>query len=121
SVLHDVMMSYLDRTVCERVPFWTMATASADSLRRRADDVVEEAGLGRVVACDSLPGAGSTPGAHIPSFGVEIEGDVTVALRREPVPIVARVRDDRTILDLRTVTPEDDPHLVAALRRLGPS
>lgn len=121
SVLHDVMMSYLDRTVCELVPFWTMATASADSLRRRADDVVEEAGLGRVVACDSLPGAGSTPGAHIPSFGVEIEGDVTVVLRHEPVPIVARVRDDRTILDLRTVTPEDDPHLVAALRRLGPS
>lgn len=118
AALHDVVMSYLERAVCERVPFWTMASISPEALRERCDEVIAEAGVGRVVACDSLPGAGSTPGAHIESFGIEIDGDVTGELRSQPLPIVARVRDDRTILDLRTVAPLDDHHIVSALRRL---
>ena len=112
SALHEVMLSYLDRSATERIPFWTMASLPADVVRRRCDAVVAEAGVGRVIACESLPGAGSTPGAHIDSFGIEIDGDVTALLRDRRLPIVARVRDERTILDLRTVAPDDD-HLVA--------
>ena len=119
SALHDVVMSFLDRTACDRVPFWSMATANADSIRRRCDDVVTAAGIGRVIACDSLPGAGSTPGAHIPSFGIEIDGDVTTRLRAQRLPIVARVRDDRTVLDLRTVASDDDQYVASALRELA--
>ena len=118
AALHDVVMSYLERTVCERVPFWTMASIPPEAVRERCEEVIAGAGVGRVVACDSLPGAGSTPGAHIASFGIEIDGDVTGGLRSQPLPIVARVRDDRTILDLRTVALHDDHHIVSALRRL---
>jgi len=95
-----------------------MATASADSIRHRCDQVVNGARIGKVIACDSLPGAGSTPGAHIPSFGIELDGDVTATFRDRELPIVARVRDDRTVLDLRTVAPDDDQHVVTALRDL---
>lgn len=118
SALHDVTIRYLDRTACEHVPFWKMATASADSIRHRCDQVVDGARIGKVIACDSLPGAGSTPGAHIPSFGIELDGDVTATFRDRELPIVARVRDDRTVLDLRTVAPDDDQHVVTALRDL---
>jgi len=41
---------------------------------------------------------------------------VTAALRAAaPKPVIARVDDDRTILDLRTVDPEDDALLAAAI------
>jgi L-seryl-tRNA(Ser) seleniumtransferase len=80
--------------------------------------VVSASGTGGVIDCDSLPGAGSTPGAHIPSCGVALDGDVSNALRDRELPIIARVRDDRTILDLRTVSPDEDHELVAALTSL---
>lgn len=118
AALHDVMIAYLDRTATERVPFWRMATTPVDVIRRRAETIVARAGVGTVVDCDSLPGAGSTPGAHIPSCGVAIDGDVSAVLRDRELPIVARVRDDRTILDLRTVSPSDDEIVAAALADL---
>ena len=115
SALHDVMTAYLDRTVTTHVPFWRMATTSIESLRRRADLIVADASCGTIVDCDSLPGAGSTPGAHIPSCGIALEGDVSEVLRSRDLPIVARVRDGRTVLDLRTVSPDDDREIVDAL------
>jgi L-seryl-tRNA(Ser) seleniumtransferase len=118
AALHDVMTSYLERTVTSRVPFWRMATVSVDTLRDRAHVIVSSAGTGVVIDCDSLPGAGSTPGAHIPSCGIALDGDVSDVLRDRDVPVVARVREGRTILDLRTVAPDDDRELVAALSSL---
>ena len=118
AALHDVMTSYLERTVTSRVPFWRMATVSVDTLRDRAHVIVSSAGTGVVIDCDSLPGAGSTPGAHIPSCGIALDGDMSDVLRDRDLPIIARVRDGRTILDLRTVAPDDDRELVAALSSL---
>ena len=119
AALHDVMTAYLDRTVTTRVPFWRMATVPVAGLRERAERIVAEVGRGAVVDCDSLPGAGSTPGAHVPSCGIALDGDVSAILRDRDLPIVARVRDDRTILDLRTVSPDDDREIVAALTTLA--
>jgi L-seryl-tRNA(Ser) seleniumtransferase len=64
---------------------------------------------------ESLPGAGSAPGVTMDSYGVEIDGDLLDGLRRHDPPIIARSRDDRTMLDLRSVTASDDSILVAAL------
>ena len=119
AALHDVMTAYLERRVTERVPFWRMASADLDTLRRRAEAIVSTTGRGVVIDCESLPGAGSTPGAHIPSCGIALDGDVTARLRERALPIVARVRDDRTVLDLRTVSPDDDDEIVDALKRLA--
>jgi hypothetical protein len=35
------------------------------------------------------------------------------------MPVIARTRDDLTLLDLRSVDPADDDIVVAALRGLG--
>jgi hypothetical protein len=47
-----------------------------------------------------------------------VDGDHTAILRRRAVPIVARVRDDLTVIDLRTVDPADDGDITDALRSL---
>ena len=59
------------------------------------------------------------PGVEIPSVGVALDGDVTGALRAAvPKPIVARVEDDRTVLDMRTVDPSDDALVARAVKGL---
>jgi L-seryl-tRNA(Ser) seleniumtransferase len=63
----------------------------------------------------SVPGGGTLPGVTIDSFGVAVGGDRRAALRRWSPPVIARVEDDRTLLDLRTVDPADDAVLTQAL------
>jgi seryl-tRNA(Sec) selenium transferase len=35
-------------------------------------------------------------------------------IRRQPVPVIARIDNDQIVLDLRTVEPDDDALVVAA-------
>jgi L-seryl-tRNA(Ser) seleniumtransferase len=50
---------------------------------------------------------------------IAIEGDNVVELERRlrhgDPPVVARIEDQRLLLDLRTVLPDDEPLLVKAL------
>lgn len=114
AALQDVAMAYLRRDGAA-IPFWRMAMVPADELRRRAE-VLAALGVGDVVECDSAPGGGSTPGMTIPSFGLAVDGDVSPALRSFDPPVIARVHDGRTVLDLRTVDPSEDDEVAGALR-----
>ncbi len=113
--LQDIALAYLRRDVCAVVPFWRMVSTPVAAVHERAGAIAAATGA-EVVATEALPGAGSAPGATIPSAGVAVAGDRTAALRARPVPIVARARDGRTVLDLRAVDPADDALIVAALR-----
>jgi L-seryl-tRNA(Ser) seleniumtransferase len=75
-------------------------------------------GEGTPVHCSSVPGGGSLPGLSIPSAGVGVDGDVTSTLRNRTPPIVARVHDGATVLDLRAVDAEDDVEIAKALGAL---
>jgi L-seryl-tRNA(Ser) seleniumtransferase len=115
SALQDVAMAYLRRDVVDTVAFWRMVATPVEELARRA----ERLGVGRPVALESLPGAGSVPGAAMASYGVALAGDLAAPLRRFGVPILARVRDDTTYLDLRTVDPADDDVVTEAVASLS--
>ena len=101
--LQDVLLAYLRRDG-DAIPFWRMAALRADALRTRA----EALGVGRVVECASVPGGGSLPGVEIDSWGVVVDGDLTAELRAFDPPVIARVLDGSTVLDLRTVDADDD-------------
>ena len=113
AALADVALAYLRRDG-EAIAFWRMATTPVAALRARA----EALGIGAVIDTVAVPGAGSGPGAEIPSVGVAVSGDHVEALRLSSPPIIARVRDDVTVLDLRAVDPADDHLIAAALRSL---
>jgi len=117
--LQDTALSYLRRDG-DAIPFWRMAAVPVPVLRARADAVA--AGAGRrvdVVDCESVPGGGTVPGLVIPSAGVALDGDHADALRAFDPPVIARVHDDRTILDLRTVDPADDAAVAKAIASLS--
>jgi L-seryl-tRNA(Ser) seleniumtransferase len=121
SALQDVALAYLDRRA-GRLPFWRMAAARVVDLESRAHRIVAQLGGAvevDVVPCASVPGGGTLPGVEIPSAGLALDGDRTGALRAGSPPVIARVEEGRTILDLRTVEPDDDETVVAALRALG--
>lgn len=116
SALQATMLAYLGRDG-GAIPFWQAATTSVDALRRRAAAL----GAGVVVDTEALPGGGTLPGVTIPSAGVALDGDRRAELRAADPPIIARVHEGRTVLDLRTVDPTDDAHVAAALGGLGSS
>jgi L-seryl-tRNA(Ser) seleniumtransferase len=113
AALQDVALAYLRRDG-RAIPFWRMATESVDELRRRATAL----DAGEVVATEAVPGAGCAPGVTIPSAGVAFDGDRSGPLRDADPPVIARVVEDRTIIDLRTVDPAHDGHLGEVLRAL---
>jgi L-seryl-tRNA(Ser) seleniumtransferase len=117
--LQDVTLAYLRRDGVA-IPFWAMASGNVAQLERRARTIAARVGP-QVLAepMDALPGAGSLPGVTLPSYGVSLDGDHAAALRAHHPPVMARVRDARTYLDLRTVDDADDEVLVAALAGLG--
>ena len=117
-MLTETSSSPFSGLISSTVPFWRMVTTPLDALRDRARAIVDAAGRGTVVDLDALPGAGSLPGVTVPSAGVMLDGDHLAALRASRPSILARVRDQRTHLDLRGVDPRDDDLLVQALRTL---
>ena len=71
----------------------------------------------------SLVGGGSTPAQSLPTKVLRIASarhsatDLEVRLRTGagPAPVVARIEEDRLLIDLRTVLPEQEPALAEAL------
>lgn len=114
--LQDVALAYLQREAAQRIPFWQMAVVPLDVLRGRADAVVAAAEVGEVIDSEAIPGAGSAPGTVIPSVAIRVDGDRLATLRAARPSVIARTRDGATLLDLRTVHPDDDAHLAAVLR-----
>lgn len=117
AALQDVALAYLGRTVVGEVPFWRMAAAPLSEVRARAERLGERTG-GAVVESEAVPGAGSAPGAVIPSAAAAFDGDLLAALREGATPVIGRVRDGRTLLDLRSVDPADDEALTAAVQHV---
>ena len=101
--LQETTLAYLHRDGTA-IPFWRMSSLPADELLARAASL----GIGEVVDTMAVPGGGTLPGVEIPSAGIRLAGDLTEPLRATDPPIVARVADDATYLDLRTVDPADD-------------
>jgi L-seryl-tRNA(Ser) seleniumtransferase len=110
------------------VPVAAMLAMSAEDIGRRAN-ALAEALLSRglratVVDGESTIGGGSAPGTTIPTKLVVIEHpshmahDLERLLRRQPVPVVARIEHDRVVLDLRTVDPQDDALVLSAFDTL---
>lgn len=122
-VLHAIQqttLAYLDRRG-DDIPLWRMAATPVAELTARADAIVGKVGpdLGLVSApCDSVPGGGTLPTVSFPSHGLRLDGDFVTPLRDLERPVIARIENDETILDLRTIDPADDGYLADALTLL---
>ncbi|HEX4960131.1 MAG TPA: L-seryl-tRNA(Sec) selenium transferase [Thermoanaerobaculia bacterium] len=91
-----------------------------ESHRARLERAVAGLGTGvEIVAAEAFLGGGSAPEAPIPGEALALPGDdaLLVRLRLGDPPVVGYLHQGRLILDLRTIAPEDDDALLAAVRR----
>jgi len=86
--------------------------------RARLERVAAEIGA-EIVPADAFLGGGSAPEAPIPGEALSLPGDDArlARLRKGQPAVMGYLRQGRLMLDLRTVDPEDDPALIAAVLR----
>ena len=80
---------------------------------------------GEIITGESTIGGGSLPGETLPTFllafTVSNPNRIAKILRQRQPAIIARVQDDKVVLDPRTVLPEQEPHLLAGLQAISAS
>jgi L-seryl-tRNA(Ser) seleniumtransferase len=110
---------YAGKASRESIPFFRMLAQSGDELRARALRITAAAPAGEIVQMQGRVGGGSLPQARIPSVGIALASaqpdELASRLRRGTPPIVARIEQGRVLLDLRTVAPQHDDAIAAAL------
>lgn len=117
AALAATLEEYLDGPP-RTIPFWRSALMTEVELTPRAAAVAAE--LGAVVESGhSRVGAGSAPGIAIVSPLVRLAGQqrIHTALLDGDRPVLTRREDGDLIIDLRSVDPEDDVTVAAAITR----
>ena len=128
-----VALALLQRTVDlqleapAEIPLQRLLRVPAPVLRERAQALAADLPAElqpAVVDCTSRLGGGTLPGAEVPSAAVALQpapgtggaDPLAAALRRGVPPVVGYIHRGRVQLDLRTVFPEQDALLAAAVR-----
>jgi L-seryl-tRNA(Ser) seleniumtransferase len=128
AALGATLLAYLEGKATHEIPVWRMIATPLDTLAARArqwQSALSQTGVSmQVVAAESTVGGGSLPGQTLPTWALALEvpspDSLATHLRHprldsEP-PVVARIEDDRLLLDPRTVLPEQDAALISVLQ-----
>jgi len=130
AALAATLGAYL-RGAADEIPALRMIRMSVQEIKRRAENFLRELTLElplgevevEITDGGSLAGGGSTPTQSLPTKLIRIASarysaaQLEQRLRRAPagISVIARVEEDRLILDLRTVFPEQEPLLLKTL------
>ena len=86
----------------------------SDALRERTEHLAARLG-GELAAHDGRVGGGGGAEVPLPGWAIALEPELAGPLRIGDPAVVATVRDERCLLDLRCVPAEEDERLVAAV------
>ena len=105
----------------DEIPALRMIRMNADEIRERAEKIRARVSRLDLIEGRSVAGGGSTPDQSLPTWLLAVPGDAVAAeraLRARTPPVIARIENDRLVLDLRTVLPEEEEDLARALSSL---
>ena len=126
AALEATLLSYA-REDFDAIPALRFLRTPAEEIRQRAESMGDELKKQssryavEIVPAETAIGGGSAPGATVASFALALTFDgmsarqLSDALRRAETPVIGRVEEERVLLDLRTVFPEQDASVLAAL------
>ena len=123
AALGATLRLHLDDATRERIPLFAMLAASCDALRARGRSLGARLDGMDLTAVDSegYAGGGTLPLSAIRSVALAWRpqrgsaNEAAERLRHGSPPVVARAEGDRVLIDLRTIPPERDGELAAAL------
>ncbi len=118
--LQATLLHYLKDEATEQVPVWRMVAAPLAEIEQRARRwrrALRRAGVEAEIADgESTVGGGSLPGETLPTRLVALPvahpDRIAAALRAADPPVVARIEEERLVLDPRTVLPEEERELL---------
>jgi L-seryl-tRNA(Ser) seleniumtransferase len=112
AALEGTLALYLDRP--EEIPVLRMLREPAAAVRARAERLAAAVG-GTVEDTVARAGGGALPLAELPSHACAVEEELAAALRLHEPPVLAVVRDGRTLLDCRTLTDAEAAEVAEAV------
>jgi L-seryl-tRNA(Ser) seleniumtransferase len=98
----------------DEIPVLRMLREPVEAVRARAARLAERVG-GEVEETVARAGGGSLPLTELPSFACAVEEELAVKLRASDPPVIAVVRDGRTLLDCRTLTDAEVDEVAVAV------
>jgi L-seryl-tRNA(Ser) seleniumtransferase len=130
AALEAALLAYVKRDY-DSIPALRMMHLSKDEITGRAETVAQQLNSStlRIALIDgeSVIGGGAAPSAVLPTKLLAVDGknlgasEIASRLRTSAIPVIVRVEDNKVLIDLRTVFPEQDAILVKALAALGAS
>ncbi|MGZ4302612.1 MAG: L-seryl-tRNA(Sec) selenium transferase [Gaiellaceae bacterium] len=100
----------------EEIPVVRMLRESPETVRARATRLAELVD-GEVEETVARAGGGALPLTELPSFACAVGEELAAKLRRCDPPVIALVRDGRTLLDCRTLADDEIEEVAEAIRR----
>jgi len=123
AILEELAISYMKQDY-GNIPLLTILSGKNDNLKKRAIKIQEDLRLesidAEIIETKAFCGGGSLPEESFPSIGLKLKVPeklqlVSKRLRMNDPPVIGRIKDDRLIVDLRTVFPSDDNSLKKAI------
>ncbi|MGH3137476.1 MAG: L-seryl-tRNA(Sec) selenium transferase [Gaiellaceae bacterium] len=115
AALEGTLRLALDPTTRDDVPVLRMLHEPIEAVRARATHLASLVG-GDVEETVARVGGGALPLAELPSAACAVEEELAEPLRHGEPPVIAVVRDGRTLLDCRTLT---DPEIDTVARAVA--
>ena len=133
AALEATLLAYIKRDH-DAVPVLRMMQLSKEDIACRGQELLAQLGSGGLKASrlkleqaegESVIGGGAAPSAILPTILIALThadlsaNDLCQRLREADPPVIVRVEEGQVLLDLRTVLPEQDSQLAAALNSLA--
>jgi L-seryl-tRNA(Ser) seleniumtransferase len=123
AILEEIAFNYM-KSDYEHIPLLNTLSQTCDDLKRRAESIQKELSANgikvEIIDTEAFCGGGSLPEEAFASVGIQLAGEYNAQklardLRLHNPSIVGRIRDDRFILDLRTIASDEDEIIISAL------
>jgi len=131
TALEATLAAYARNATTNELPTHQMISTTFDDLKSRATNFVQQvqgsnasALRFEIIEGESAIGGGAAPTSRLRTPLVSIThaelsaNQIEERLRRFDPPVIARIEDDRVLLDLRTVASQDEPTLSSAVTSL---
>lgn len=129
AALEETLRQYLEpETLFDAVPTMRMIVFQPEEIERRANEVagalsrqLAEAFDISVVRSRSQIGGGSLPATTLDSFALAISSrdlsadEIVCSLRQAEIPIIARIVEDKVMIDFRSVQPSEDELIISQI------
>jgi L-seryl-tRNA(Ser) seleniumtransferase len=117
--VNATLTHYLKDEAEREIPIWQMMSKPLDVIQTTAENWMQFLGEGEVIAGCSTVGGGSLPTEEMPTYLLALNpgkpDEFMKALRIAHPPVIARIEDERVLLDPRTVFPEQEAALLRVL------